>query len=113
MTDLEYRLIKEVGRQEVLQEMKSSEMQKTDSLFKEVRNGQHAIFDEYFPGLRQTNGGRYWRIREAITKLTNLCRFRMNHYGNWDASINSEVEAESAIETYKAICEVTVKLIGR
>lgn len=112
MTDLEYRLIKDAVKQEVLQEMKGSESRKADSFLKEVRKKQHAIFNEHFPGLYQTDAGRYWRTREAITKLTNLCRFRMNHYGNWDASINSEVEAESAIETYKAICEVTVKLIG-
>lgn len=93
--------------------MKSSEMRKTDSFLKEVRKKQHAIFNEYFPGLYQTDAARYWRTREAITKLTNLCRFRMNHYGNWDASINSEVEAESAIESYKTICKVTAKLIGR
>lgn len=112
MTDLEYRLIKEAVKQEVLQEMKNSEMRKTDSFLKEVRKKQRAIFDEYFPGLYQTDAGRYWRTKEVITKLTNLCRFRMNHYGNWDASINSEVEAESAINTYTEICALAAKLIG-
>ena len=112
MTDLEYRLIKEAVKQVVLQEMKSSEMRKRDSFLKEVRKKQHVIFDEYFPGLYQTDAGRYWRTKEAITKLTNLCRFRMSYGSAWDASINSEVEAESAINTYTEICALAAKLIG-
>lgn len=112
MTDLEYRLLKEAVKQEVLHEMKNSEMRKTESLLKEVRKKQQAIFDGMFSNLRYNDAARYYRIKDAITKLTNLCRFRAVCYGAWDSSINSEIEAENAIDTYAEICALASKLIG-
>lgn len=113
MTDLEYRLIKEAVKQEILQEMKRDKLIKPETPFLEVRKKQQAIFDECFPELRQLDPGRYWRIKEAVTKLTNLCRFRSNKCGAWDSSVGNEVEAESAIATYRTICEMSAGLIGK
>lgn len=112
MTDLEYRLIKEAVKTEVLQEMGKASLQKTESLHQGVKKKQQAIFDYHFPNLRQADGRRYWRVKEAIIKLTNLCRFRSEEYGAWDSVVRTEVEAESAIASYEAICKMAAELIG-
>ncbi|WP_313583969.1 hypothetical protein [Lacrimispora sp.] len=60
MTYLEYRLIKETIKKEVIQEM--TEQPKLETLTSESKRKQQDIFDKHFPKLRQSDTGRYWRI---------------------------------------------------
>lgn len=113
MTDLEYLLIKEAVKKEIIQEMMTKKAVKTDSLNMEVRKKQQIIFDNFFPDFRQSDAGRYWRAKEAIVKLTNICRFRSEKCSSWDSSIRTETEAESAISTYEILCKIAAELIGR
>lgn len=113
MADLEYRLIKEAVKMEILQEMETKKTVKPESLNLEVRRKQQAIFDDCFPKLRQLDTGRYWRVKEAVIKLTNLCRFRSENYSSWDSAVRTETEAESAITTYETICKNAAELIGK
>lgn len=110
MTDLEYRLMKEAIKKEVIQEMTGQP--KTESIDSETKRKYQAIFDKYFSEMRQLDSGRYWRIKEAIIKLTNLCRHRSKTGGAWDSVIRSETEAESAVATYEAICVLAIEFIG-
>lgn len=109
MTELEYRLIKEAIKKEVIQEMAGQP--KTESIVTETKRKQQAVFDKYFPELKQTDTGRYWRVKEAVIKLTNLCRFRTGNPSAWDSTIRSETEAESAVATYEAICRTAAELL--
>lgn len=111
MTDLEYRLIKEAIKKEVIQEM-AIKQPKVESLDSEVKRKQQTIFDKYFSEMHQLDTGRYWRIKEAVIKLTNLCRHRSKTCGAWDSVIRSETEAESAVTTYEAICVLALEFIG-
>ena len=113
MTDLEYRLLMETAKNEILREMEKNKTVKAEFSVLEVKRKQQAIFDECFPGLRESDTGRYWRLKETVIKLTNLCRFRSDKFGAWDSAIRTEVESESAIVTYKTICETSAKLIGK
>ena len=110
MTDLEYRLIKEAIKKEVIQEM-TTKQPKVESIVTETKRKQQAVFDKYFPDLRQADTGRYWRVKEAVIKLTNLCRFRSGNPSAWDSTIRSETEAESAVATYEAICCTAAELL--
>lgn len=112
MTDLEYRLIKEAVKIEILQEMEKNRVIKPEPALSAVKRSQQIIFDDCFPGLKETDVGRYWKLKEAVVKLTNLCRFRANKLSSWDSAIRSEVEAESAIATYEAIAKVAAEIIG-
>lgn len=113
MTDLEYLLIKGAVKKEIIQEMKAKKAVETESLNTKVRKKQQIIFDNVFPDFRQSDLGRYWKTKEAIIKLTNLCRFRSEKHGAWDSSIRTETEAESAISTYEIICKTAAELMGR
>lgn len=113
MTDLEYRLIKETVKQEILREMILGEPPEAESSLLEVKRRQRDIFEGYFSELRKLDVARYWRIKEAIIKLTNLCRFRSCTPYVWGASIKTETEAESAIATYEVICKMTSELVGQ
>lgn len=113
MTDLEYRLIKETVKQEILREMILGEPPKTESALLEVKRRQRDIFECYFSELRKLDAARYWRIKEAIIKLTNLCRFRSCTPYAWDSSLKTETEAESAIATYAAICKMIAEFVGK
>lgn len=111
MTGLEYQLLKEAIKKEVLQEM-ATKQPKVESLDSETKRKQQAIFDKYFSEMKQLDTGRYWRIKEAVIKLTNLCRYRSKTGGAWDSVIRSETEVESAVTTYEAICALASEFIG-
>lgn len=103
LTEVEYNVLKEKIKDEVLKELKGKKEVSINTI---VREEQNKIFNQYFPRLREENPFKYWKLKETVIKLTNLCRYRDNETGSFDSSIHSKEESESAIETYSNICEL-------